>query len=94
MVAAGEHFHFQTQKFNRFIDNFTKVFRKAMRELGLDYNFHSLRHTFAVFCVSCGVSLRAIQKYLGHASIKTTEIYAAADPKFLEAEADKVSEGT
>jgi site-specific recombinase XerD len=30
---------------------------------------------------------------LGHASIQTTEIYAAADPKFLEAEADKVSEG-
>ena len=58
-----------------------------------DRDIKSLRHTFAVFCVSCGVSLRAVQKMLGHASIQTTEIYAAADPKFLEAEADKVSEG-
>ena len=53
----------------------------------------SLRHTFAVFCVSCGVSLRALQKMLGHASIQTTEIYAAADPEFLKSESDKISAG-
>ena len=38
----------------------------------------SLRHTFATFCVTKGVSLRMIQKYLMHKSIKTTEVYAAA----------------
>ena len=71
-----------------------KLWKQIKKEAGVeDRDLKSLRHTFAVFCVSCGVSLRAIQKYLGHASIKTTEIYAAADPKFLEAEADKVSIG-
>ena len=71
-----------------------KLWKQIKKEAGVeDRDLKSLRHTFAVFCVSCGVSLRAIQKYLGHTSIKTTEIYAAADPKFLEAEADKVSEG-
>ena len=68
---------------------------KQIKELAgvEDRDLKSLRHTFAVFCVSCGVSLRALQKMLGHASIQTTEIYAAADPKFLEAEADKISAG-
>ena len=71
-----------------------KLWKQIKKEAGVeDRDLKSLRHTFAVFCVSCGVSLRALQKMLGHTSIKTTEIYAAADPKFLEAEADKVSTG-
>ena len=53
----------------------------------------SLRHTFAVFCVSQGVSLRVIQKYLGHKSVQTTEIYSAVDPEFLEKESSKISLG-
>tara|TARA_R100000687_G_scaffold82658_2_gene82790 strand:- start:193 stop:1539 length:1347 start_codon:yes stop_codon:yes gene_type:complete len=53
----------------------------------------SLRHTFAVFCVSQGVSLRAIQKYLGHQSVQTTEIYAAVDPEFLKKESSKITLG-
>ena len=71
-----------------------KLWKQIKKLAGVeDRDLKSLRHTFAVFCVSCGVSLRAIQKYLGHTTIKTTEIYAAADPKFLEAETDKVSTG-
>jgi len=71
-----------------------KLWKEIKKEAGVeDRDLKSLRHTFAVFCVSCGVSMRALQKMLGHASIQTTEIYAAADPKFLEAEADKVSVG-
>jgi integrase len=53
----------------------------------------SLRHTFAVFCVSQGVSLRVIQKYLGHKSVQTTEIYSAVDPEFLSKESSKISLG-
>jgi len=71
-----------------------KLWKEIKKEAGVeDRDLKSLRHTFAVFCVSQGLSLRAIQKYLGHTTIKTTEIYAAADPKFLEAEGDKVSAG-
>jgi integrase len=53
----------------------------------------SLRHTFAVFCVSQGVSLRVIQKYLGHKTVQTTEIYAAVDSEALSKESSKVSLG-
>jgi site-specific recombinase XerD len=46
-----------------------------------------------VFSVSKGVSLRAIQKYLGHSTVQTTEIYAAAAPDFLQNESEKISKG-
>ena len=41
--------------------------------------------------MSSGVSLRALQKMLGHATVQTTEIYAAADPEFLMNESEKIS---
>ena len=52
----------------------------------------SLRHTFATFCVTQGVPLRMIQKYLMHKSIKTTEVYAAASEELIRAENKKVTQ--
>ena len=49
-------------------------------------NPHTLRHTFATFCVTSGVPLRMIQKYLMHTSIKTTEVYAAASEELIKTE--------
>ena len=36
---------------------------------------HTLRHTFAVNKLNAGVPKEAIQNFLGHASVKTTEVY-------------------
>jgi len=58
-----------------------------------DRDLKSLRHPLAVFCVSSGVSLRVLQKYMGHKRIETTMIYAAATDDFVDAESDKLAKG-
>ncbi|MDR3625560.1 MAG: site-specific integrase [Ignavibacteriaceae bacterium] len=45
-------------------------------KLNEKYHFHTLRHTFASWLVQKGVSIYEVSKLLGHADIKTTEIYA------------------
>lgn len=46
-------------------------------------NFHSLRHTFASRLVQAGVPIYTVSKLLGHANVKTTEIYSHLNPANL-----------
>ena len=59
------------------------------------FRFHDLRHWFAVDFLRDGGNIYDLQKILGHASIKTTEIYR----RYLTPEQQRVakygeSEGT
>jgi integrase len=60
-----------------------KRFYVALERAGVHHiTFHGLRHTFGTQMAAAGAPTRAIQEWMGHADISTTEIYAhyAPDP--------------
>lgn len=54
------------------------AFRKAVLKAGIQkrrVTVHTLRHSYATHLLDAGVSIHAIQRYLGHTNLKTTSIY-------------------
>jgi integrase len=66
-------FALEDASYRNFPSNYA-VWRQAN---GVRFRFHDLRHRFAVLYLRKGGNIYALQQILGHASIKTTEIYLA-----------------
>lgn len=73
--------------FNFLPDHITHVFKVFCPK----HKLHDLRHTFATYCLECGVSMRVVQQWLGHSSINVTaKIYMHVLDEFQRAEAKKL----
>jgi site-specific recombinase XerD len=65
---------------------------RTCKTSGVDLTAHRLRHTFADQLLSAGMPITSIQKLMGHRFVETTQNYAMANDKQVEADFYSASE--
>ena len=76
-LARGFKYLVSSTQGNRMSDSsFHEMWARILRKAGVAHvPFHSCRHSYAVRFARSGHGLKVIQALLGHASLKTTEVY-------------------
>lgn len=64
-----------------------KLVKRYAARIGVsrDVSPHTLRHSFATHMLAGGAEIRALQELLGHASVRTTQIYTQVDHSRIKA---------
>ena len=71
----------------------TSRFKRFLKSKNLSHiRYHDLRHSSASLLVNAGYTLEEVMKWLGHASIRSTERYAHLQAGNKNGMADKVNE--
>jgi integrase/recombinase XerD len=69
---------------------FMVISRRARALLGMKLSPHKLRHTCATYLLYHGAQIETIQRFLGHADVRTTMIYLHTPQKRQEEEIGRI----
>lgn len=73
------------------VQDMKKSFATARRNAGIeDFRQHDQRHCFGSWLVQADVPLKLVSEALGHASVRTTEIYTHVNPSAVRESVDKI----
>ena len=58
--------------------------KKVQKEIGIDFNFHDLRHTFCSNLVQSGMDVSVVRMIMGHEHLSTTQKYTHLSNPYIE----------